>query len=337
MIIIGRRVTVRYPDLSTRTAPRSEPDRHRVVVYEHDRLLVETVATFLKAALRAGGPAIAVATHDHLAAIERAIGTAAQNASFIGIDADDLLERISVDGRVDSAAFHDVVSQMFKTVAVDDRHPKVFGEMVAVLLERGDLAGVLDLEDLWNEVGDTHRFELLCGYPIKGMERADDTGLFRLIRTQHSSVHRAEGELRLSGRNGHKCYGPLPHPASELSSRRDTPHGQMQHALFSCARDQLREQIEKLELSGVALNGLLQVGGFVLGWLGTNTVASGAVGVHVECDERDVYLRFEVPCGAGITAPHGLEVLHALGDSGSLAMDFRDGTLLTVLQHPIAP
>lgn len=42
----------------------------------------------------------------------------------------------------------------------------MYGEMVNLLWEKGNLSAALRLEQLWNELGKTHSFALHCSYAM---------------------------------------------------------------------------------------------------------------------------------------------------------------------------
>ena len=46
------------------------------------------------------------------------------------------------------------------------RRVRAYGEMVDVLWRDGNADAAVRLEELWNELAEVHRFDLLCAYPI---------------------------------------------------------------------------------------------------------------------------------------------------------------------------
>ena len=65
--------------------------------------------------------------------------------------------------------------------------------MVAVLLEGGDGASAVALEDLWNDLAEIHPFVLLCAYPMRAFEDEANTAVFTRICEQHGTVIPSEG------------------------------------------------------------------------------------------------------------------------------------------------
>jgi anti-sigma regulatory factor (Ser/Thr protein kinase) len=64
----------------------------------------------------------------------------------------------------------------------------VFGEMVALLWDEGNVGGAIQLESLWNDLGRDHDFALYCGYPLKSMAAMDTLAPARQVCQQHSEV-----------------------------------------------------------------------------------------------------------------------------------------------------
>jgi signal transduction histidine kinase len=179
------------------------PHDHLVTFYESDSSLVQTTAAFLSTALTTGRPAIAVATREHLDAIRAALAVraahpagGAHHGQLVLLDAHETLDRLMVDGRPDPEAFETLVTGMLDHLAGAGQ-PRIFGEMVALLWEEGDLTGALALEDLWNDLGRSHSFQLSCAYPIRSFGSDEDAAAFREVCDRHSSVSPAESYSNL--------------------------------------------------------------------------------------------------------------------------------------------
>jgi anti-sigma regulatory factor (Ser/Thr protein kinase) len=145
---------------------------HVVQFYDGDDQLVGLVVGYLSAAVLDGDAAIVIATPAHRDAFRAALRAAgvdvpaAQgNGRIVLLDAGRTLSRFMVDGRPDPAAFDAVVGDAVRRAAAGGRQVKAYGEMVAVLWAEGNVIGALELERLWNGLGEHLPFSLFCAYP----------------------------------------------------------------------------------------------------------------------------------------------------------------------------
>jgi len=173
------------------------PDKHDHLVqfYETDPCLVETVCSVLMPALGAGDTAIVVATPVHRRLFERAFRNAGidvegaiDDGRYLPFDAEALLRRFMIDGRPDTALFQRTIGAVFAVASEGGRRIRVYGEMVALLWDYGDVASALALEDLWNDLAEIHTFDLLCAYPTRAFEEEASTAAFERICEQHTMV-----------------------------------------------------------------------------------------------------------------------------------------------------
>lgn len=148
-------------------APVAQPHAcdHVVQFYEADAELVGRAGEYLKAA----EASVVIATEAHRDALAAEVPDPDE---IVWLDAQATLGRITRDGAVDPAAFSDVVGGVIRTATADGRPVRAFGEMVALLWQRGDLAGALALETLWNELLAAVPFSLYCAY--QSVADADD-------------------------------------------------------------------------------------------------------------------------------------------------------------------
>jgi PAS domain S-box-containing protein/excisionase family DNA binding protein len=178
---------------------------HLVQFYETDAFLLDAVRDFIGAALRAGDAAIVIATEAHREGLEEGLQTdgldlttARACGRYVSLDAAETLARIMVDGEVAPARFGEVVGGIVTRAAASGRRVRIFGEMVALLTDTGDDAAAVRLEELWNDLQQTHAFALLCAYAMNrlgGEARADLVGE---VCAAHSRVVPAESYAALS-------------------------------------------------------------------------------------------------------------------------------------------
>jgi len=147
------------------------PD-HLVHFYDDDAALIGTLAEYIGTGLAADRNCLVIATKEHRDALDERLrdagldlATAQATGQYVTVDAADTLARIEVGDGADRARFREVVGALFGRLR-PGQPTRVFGEMVGLLLTRGRSATTLQLETLWNELGATRPFELLCAYPL---------------------------------------------------------------------------------------------------------------------------------------------------------------------------
>jgi hypothetical protein len=149
---------------------------HLVTLYESDDALVARVAEFLAPAVRDGEMAVVVATAAHRAAFRAAL--AAEGAD---------LERAEASGRFPQLDAAETLAT-FMVDGAPGRHVRVYGEMVALLWDAGDVASAIALEDLWNALAVGHEFALLCAYPTSLFTAGGGEPEFTVMCGQHTAV-----------------------------------------------------------------------------------------------------------------------------------------------------
>jgi signal transduction histidine kinase len=165
---------------------------HAVQFYEQDAFLCDRVADFLEDGLRAGEPAVVIATGAHRAAISgslQARGCDLERVTFL--DARETLNLFMCGGMPDGHRFVAAISDTIKRRG-NGAHVRAYGEMVDVLWRDGNPEAAIRLEELWNELGQdqgfSQDFSLLCGYPIGNFSNESDGGPFATVCSRHSHV-----------------------------------------------------------------------------------------------------------------------------------------------------
>jgi len=176
--------------------------RHAVKFYEHDSGLIEALGHHIGDALAAGDTTIVIATEAHRAALLEElrlrkinVSSAAKAGRFIELDAAETLAKFMVDGAPDRKKFDETIGALVSQASARRKpgHQLVaFGEMVALLWSEGRRDATIRLEELWNELGERHAFDLLCGYPIGIFDRMEHRQLFFSICGEHTHVNPGE-------------------------------------------------------------------------------------------------------------------------------------------------
>jgi anti-sigma regulatory factor (Ser/Thr protein kinase) len=170
-------MAVQTPDIIAGTG------EHVVQFYDHDFELAQAVGGYLAHALRAGDISIVIATPAHQAAFEAQLAAAGltpgevTSDAIVWLDAAATLARIMPDGRLDADAFQSVVGGLVREASRTGRRIRAYGEMVALLWDAGDVLGAIELEKLWNGLGDELEFSLWCAYHGQSLaphEHADE-------------------------------------------------------------------------------------------------------------------------------------------------------------------
>ena len=185
---------------------------HTAHFYASDAGLIAEVGQRLVAALAAGGAAVAIADQPHrrdlaqyVAASGIDLSSVARQGRWLALDASKTLNEFMDGNDLVPERFTTLIGGILDRVAAAvslrgaDRAPLVaYGEMVAVLWQRGNPDASLQLEDLWNDLASTRTFHLSCGWPIRFFSYGADGGAVDRICSQHTHVTPALGYDTLS-------------------------------------------------------------------------------------------------------------------------------------------
>jgi hypothetical protein len=168
---------------------------HVVGFYETEAHLADTVRDYLTSGLHAGAAAIVVATASHRDLFGRALTEAgvdlpeAQRCGrYLALDASDVLATFMVGSVPDPARFEAAIGSLVSQAADGPGEVRIYGEMVAVLWDQGNVAAAIALEDLWNDLATRYPFSLFCAYPLSAFDTGASAEQFRTICGQHSRV-----------------------------------------------------------------------------------------------------------------------------------------------------
>jgi hypothetical protein len=173
---------------------RNAVNQHAVRFYDNDRSLAVIVANFLHEGLVAGHPGIVIATLAQLAAIIQELNLRSldvaelqRSKSLLLLDSSDMLREFMTDRGPDAEKFTVRMSEVIDTVC-DGRvgcTVRIFGQMVDVLCQQGKHDDAISLEMLWNQLGQTKSYSLLCGYAMGHFYKG---AKFDEVCAQHTSV-----------------------------------------------------------------------------------------------------------------------------------------------------
>ncbi len=152
-------------------ASAQQPAPHVAGFYRNDDFLAARVASFITDGLTAGEQVIVLATAPHWAAIAAcvadtglAVDRAVREGQVVRLDATAVLAGLTVDGRLNVDGFRGALTR----VIVPARRQRIYGELVSLLAERGDLQSALAIEAIGHELAHVRRIPVLCGYHVGG-------------------------------------------------------------------------------------------------------------------------------------------------------------------------
>src|SRR5262245_49150217 len=172
--------------------------RHAVYFYERADDLADTVAAYVGKGVLAGETAIIVATEVHrdlilqrLQAMNVDVEAARTRGDVIILDAEAVLPKFMVDGAPDRDLFMRAVGRVIESACTRDDRPvnvRAYGEMVDILWRGGNQRAAIALEELWNDLGHLHAFELLCGYALAAFPAASGDADLHDVCDVHAHV-----------------------------------------------------------------------------------------------------------------------------------------------------
>ncbi|HET7194437.1 MAG TPA: MEDS domain-containing protein [Nocardioides sp.] len=171
-----------------------EPHAHAVSVYVHDQEVVDELARFIADGVLQEGRAVVVATPQHRTALVEtlhAMGLDPDEPPVAGhlilLDAQQTLRSFTTPSGLDRDRFQARVGQVVIDAGADGAPVRVFGEMVGLLWEAGDVQGAIALEAMWNDLIPQVGFDLMCAYPAALIETSSLVEV-RAVCDQHTSV-----------------------------------------------------------------------------------------------------------------------------------------------------
>ncbi|NUP10133.1 MAG: hypothetical protein HOW73_29130 [Polyangiaceae bacterium] len=238
------------PDLvdDSPAAPRAQSHAcdHVVHFYADEDALSALVAEFLFDGLREASPALAVATAAHRLAIVEQLRLKGCNVELETrsgrlhlLDADGLLSELMVGDRPDPDLFRERVGRTVERLARPGTgRVRVFGEMVDILWRRGNGAAALVLEELWNQLGRSHDFSLLCAYCMNGFYGPGLADEVAAVCARHSGLL-VQGDGHDSGGGGRGLVAQIRALEREVQERK-----QLEVALRDALEQRRRAEVE---------------------------------------------------------------------------------------------
>ena len=169
------------------------PHRHEILLCADDAGLLNSFTRFIAAALRAGNPAIVIATTSHLNSLRRAlkdegldVDDATQQGTYIALDVADMPSDIAVNGWPD---FVRCFEPAYKAAKAEQPRVALCGECAGRLWAEGRADAAIRLEQICNDLAKTNEMDILCAYPASGVQGEEHQEAFKRICAEHSAVH----------------------------------------------------------------------------------------------------------------------------------------------------
>ena len=182
------------------------PSDHIVQLYQDEDFLNQAVCLFAGPGFANGESIILFPTLTHWNAMRprlEAEGVDVQAALERGqltvVDANELLPRFLRDGMPHSPVFNDVVGEIVGQARAGGRYQRVrlWGEMVDVLWERGDVAASMSLEDLFDQLGKERDFSIFCSFLMDNFDGDIHAHMLPRLGTNHSHLIPVDDYARL--------------------------------------------------------------------------------------------------------------------------------------------
>jgi anti-sigma regulatory factor (Ser/Thr protein kinase) len=168
---------------------------HHVKFFETDEDLAGTVALYLARALQRDGSAAAIATRHHQDLLLRSlstagvdVGSALDDGRLSFHDAAEILACVSHGTEIDPVRFGEVIGALVTDAGEGAATLHVYGEMVGLLWDEGEVASALALEGLWNDLDGCTPFSLLCGYAAGSFDDPVAADAFSDVCHHHTVV-----------------------------------------------------------------------------------------------------------------------------------------------------
>ena len=184
------------------------PCDHLVQVYENEKIFLDTLEGFAGTGFLANDSVVIIATSTHLDSLNARLRSQGfdlpaliESDQYIPINAEDLLSIFLVDDQIDEDIFNSFITDLVRRAKKRNGKVRAFGEMVAILWEKGLSGATMQLENLWNQLHSKDQFTLFCAYPRNGFTKSANDSI-DIICNQHARV--IDGHARPSTDIYHK-------------------------------------------------------------------------------------------------------------------------------------
>lgn len=171
---------------------RSPSCDHFVEYYPYDKVLMESLETYVLEGLIRNESCLVIATKHHLDALEASLSdqgidcvAAKAHNQYRTLDAEAILKELMPVDKISSVKFESLIGATLVEMSASGQKIRAFGEIVALLWQRNKLDALLELEELWNQMQLKYEFSLFCAYPQIHFDRS----VHRSVLDQISHAH----------------------------------------------------------------------------------------------------------------------------------------------------
>jgi hypothetical protein len=171
---------------------------HAIQVYDCDKSFLNTLEGFATSGFLNDEAVIVIATPEHLERLNERISKAGfdikvliASDQYIPVDAHEALAEFLVNDWPDEERFKTFISKVIARARYGNRRVRAFGEMVAVLWEKGLSGATVHLEKLWCALHENDSFALYCAYPKSGFTQEPCESINKICN-MHSRIIRGE-------------------------------------------------------------------------------------------------------------------------------------------------
>jgi signal transduction histidine kinase len=166
---------------------------HSVQFYDSDDYLCRLVAEFVADGIRAGEPAVIIATEAHRRGVATELRSLGIDPGTITmLDARETLETFVAGPMPDEARFRSTIGGVLETLQTSRARIRAYGEMVDLLWRDGNPEAAVQLEEYWNGLGGLYSFSLLCAYPMGNFYKESHGRMFEEVCRTHTRVMPSE-------------------------------------------------------------------------------------------------------------------------------------------------
>ena len=171
------------------------PCDHVVQIYENDKVFIDSLEGFVGSGILAGDSIIIIATTEHLNLLEDRLRKQGFDISqlteidrYIPLEANEVLSKFMVNKWPDETLFTEFIANLIKRAQKNNRKVRAFGEMVAILWEKGFNGATVQLESFWNQLHKKDGFTLFCAYPRIGFTQDANESIEAICSSHHKVI-----------------------------------------------------------------------------------------------------------------------------------------------------